>query len=249
MLLLNACELNKDTNSQIMEDCWHDIRIAVWQDLNGDGIWNASEPPLKGVKFDVVSGPVGEINGGPSISDKEGIYLMDIWHSSRCGNNSSETYSIIASSPDSYLPTTPNPVIFSGNIIQQVQFGFRPIFTMKECQHEIRISAWQDLDGDGIWGEFELPMPGAKFNIIGPFTEITSGYPLISNELGRLDVGIWHPGSCYDETYTLYVEPSDLYSTTTTSSIIFSFTPMETVIKFQFGFRSIPNEKEFIFID
>jgi hypothetical protein len=108
---------------------------------------------------------------------------------------------------------------------------------MADCWISFHITAWQDLNGDGLWGEYEPPLEGVKILPYGPFASITSGYPLLSKPDGQLDIGVWHPGNCYNETYTIVAYPPEVFTPTTPTSISFSIKPTESVYKAQFGFR------------
>ena len=109
---------------------------------------------------------------------------------------------------------------------------------MADCWHSIRVAAWQDLDGDGLWGASELPLEGVKFDMQGPIAEM-SGDPLVSKADGHLDIELWHPGQCYYETYTIVADPPDSYEPTTLASVTFSLNSDETVYEVQFGFRAV----------
>ena len=110
----------------LMGDCWHSFRVTAWQDLDGDGLWSVSEPPLEGVKFDI-RGPIAEIDNPTLLSKADGRLDIEVYHPGECFV---ETYTIIAYPPDSYKPTTPITVTFSLNFdetIYEAQFGFRAV--------------------------------------------------------------------------------------------------------------------------
>ncbi len=108
---------------------------------------------------------------------------------------------------------------------------------MGDCWHTFELSAWQDSDGDGLWGKSEFPLESVRFDIIaGPVAEVR-GYPPLSNAEGQLDMEIWHPGGCFDETYTITAQPPESYQPTTPTSVTFLLKPYETEYKWQFGFR------------
>jgi hypothetical protein len=110
----------------LMGDCWHSIRVAAWQDLDRDGLWGVSEPPLEGVKFDI-RGPIAEIDSPILLSKTDGRLDIEVYHPGKCF---AETYTLTAYPPDSYEPTTPASLTFSLNpdeTFYEVQFGFRAV--------------------------------------------------------------------------------------------------------------------------
>ena len=109
---------------------------------------------------------------------------------------------------------------------------------MADCWHSIRVAAWQDLDGDGLWGTSEPPLEGVKFDIRGPIAEIDNPN-LLSKADGWLDIEVYHPGNCFVETYTITADPPDSSMPTTPTSITFTLNSDETVYEAQFGFRAV----------
>jgi len=110
----------------IMGDCWHTIRVAAWQDLDGDGLWGVLEPPLEDVKFDI-RGPIAEIDTPTLLSKADGRLHFEVYHPGKCFV---ETYTITAFTPDSYKPSTPASVTFSLNsdeTVYEMQFGFHAV--------------------------------------------------------------------------------------------------------------------------
>ena len=111
-------------------------------------------------------------------------------------------------------------------------------YLMGDCWHSFRVTAWQDLDGNGLQDASEPLLEGIKFDIRGPIAEIDSPI-LLSKADGRLDIEVYHPGKCFAETYTLIAYPPDSYKPTTPASLTFSLNPDETVNEVQFGFRPV----------
>jgi len=72
-------------------------------------------------------------------------------------------------------------------------------YLMGDCWHSFRVTAWQDLDGNGLRDVSEPPLEGVKFDIRGPIAEIDNP-TLLSNADGRLDIEVYHPGKCFVET-------------------------------------------------
>jgi len=114
------------TNSTtvIMSDCFISFKLAAWHDLNGDGVWDISEPPLKDVQFNL-QGLFAEKWGPEPDSNKgDGWYSILIWSPGDCIE---QEYTITAVPPESYEATTPSVVTFSNPLPFEAQFGFRAI--------------------------------------------------------------------------------------------------------------------------
>jgi hypothetical protein len=109
---------------------------------------------------------------------------------------------------------------------------------MYDCFRSIQVAAWQDLDGDGLWGVAEPPLEGVELDLNGGFAEVT-GSPGFSKTDGKLDIQVWTPGKCDKETYTITANPPESYTPTTPISITFSLNSDESVYKAQFGFRVV----------
>ena len=135
VLFLSACSISTRVEAPtatstpdpyLMGDCWHSFRVTAWQDLDGNGSRDVSEPPMKDVKFDI-RGPIAEIDNPTLLSNADGRLDIKVYHPGKCFL---ETYTIIAFTPDSFEPTTPASVTFSLNsdeTFYEVQFGFRAV--------------------------------------------------------------------------------------------------------------------------
>jgi hypothetical protein len=108
----------------VMSDCFISFRIAAWQDLNGDGLWDISEPPLEGVKFQLQGIFAEKWGPNPDSSKGDGWFSILIWSPGDCIE---QEYTITAVPPESYDATTPTVVIFSNSLPFEVQFGFRAV--------------------------------------------------------------------------------------------------------------------------
>ena len=125
---LGSCVGNMPTPKKvIMYDCFRQIKIKVWNDLDGNGFWNAAEPPLQGVKFSL-NGPIAQLTSANyPLSDVDGLLDIDIWAPGVC---SEKNYTISATPPEFYESTTPNPISFSLPTTEfeyEAQFGFRSV--------------------------------------------------------------------------------------------------------------------------
>jgi hypothetical protein len=90
------------------------IEGTVYDDANGDGAWDQGELGLRGVLV--------AINGSTSnITDQDGHYSLRL--------NSSDNYTVSASTPAGYYSTTPNSVTISVTVgsAYQADFGQAPM--------------------------------------------------------------------------------------------------------------------------
>ena len=134
VLFLSACGLlpgnsspilnpNPNPNPEVLSDCFITFQVAAWQDLNGDGVWDKSEPPLEGVKFQL-QGIFAEKWEPQPFSKGEGWFSISTWSPGECIE---QEYTVTAVPPESYQASTPTVVTFSDNLPYEAQFGFRPV--------------------------------------------------------------------------------------------------------------------------
>lgn len=123
MLTITSCGKPTPT-PEIMSDCFLSFKIAAWEDLNGDGVWDGSEHPLAGVEFHLQGQFAQQWGPDPSPSHGDGWFSILIWSP---GNCIEQEYTISAVPPASYEPTTPAVVTFSDSLPLEAQFGFRAI--------------------------------------------------------------------------------------------------------------------------
>jgi hypothetical protein len=131
-LFLGACgtstlhiELPTPT-PKVLADCFLSFQIAAWQDLDEDGLWDTTEPPLEGVEFRL-QGTFAQMWGAPYLSKADGRLTITTWSPGRCGE---QDYAITAVPPESYEPTTPASIAFSLTSVDsfyEAQFGFRAV--------------------------------------------------------------------------------------------------------------------------
>lgn len=108
----------------IMSDCFISFKIAAWHDLNGDGLWDISEPPLKDVQFHLQGLFAEKWGPDPDLNKGDGWYSILVWSPGDCIE---QEYTITATPPESYQATTPSAVTFSESLPFEAQFGFRTI--------------------------------------------------------------------------------------------------------------------------
>lgn len=121
-LFLGAC--GTPPTPAIEADCFLSFRVAAWQDLNGDGLWDASESPLEGVEFRL-QGQFAQMWGSPYLSGEDGRLTITTWSPGGCIDGD---YTITAVPPESYESTTPASITFSltsADHLYEAQFGFR----------------------------------------------------------------------------------------------------------------------------
>jgi hypothetical protein len=110
----------------VLADCFLSFQLAAWQDLDRDGVWGASEPPLEGVEFRL-QGTFAQMWGDPYLSGADGRLTISTWSPGGC---TERDYAITALPPASYQPTTADSVTFSlgpGDSHHEAQFGFRDV--------------------------------------------------------------------------------------------------------------------------
>ena len=121
-LFLSACDMLTPT-PKVMSDCFISFQVAAWQDLNGDGLWDISEPPLEGAKFQLQGRFAEKWDPKPS-SKGDGWFSILIWSPGDC---TGQEYTITVVPPGSYEATTPTAVTFSDSLPFEAQFGFRAV--------------------------------------------------------------------------------------------------------------------------
>ncbi len=107
---------------------------------------------------------------------------------------------------------------------------------LADCFLSFNLSAWNDLDADGVWDESELPLEGIEFHINGLFAAIVSEQPCISDEEGKCSIGTWAPGECLAGNFTITATIPEDYEATTPTEITLALTPADYSAKAQFGF-------------
>ena len=109
---------------EIIADCFLSFKMAAWDDLNGDGVWDESEQPLAGVEFHLQGLFAQQWGPDPSPGNGEGWFSILVWSP---GNCMAQEYTISAVPPEAYEPTTPSTVTFADSLDLEAQFGFRAV--------------------------------------------------------------------------------------------------------------------------
>jgi len=134
-LLLTGCMkdqpaieiLETPTHEPVMADCFVYFYLSAWEDRDGNGIWDAGEPPLAGVEFSVGGNYAHSLRGGKGISDESGEAVIDTWSPGGCLESS--FFSVSAASPEGYQLTTESPIRHDANSLSNgsYEFGFRRV--------------------------------------------------------------------------------------------------------------------------
>ncbi len=110
----------------VLADCFISFHFAAWRDFDEDGLWDASEPPMAGVKFSVPGG-FAQVWGHPYLSQADGWLTMEAWSPGRCPERE---ITITAVPPEAYEPTTPTSISLSLSPVDssyEARFGFRAV--------------------------------------------------------------------------------------------------------------------------
>lgn len=109
----------------ILADCFVDFHLSAWQDLDGNGFWDTSEPSLEGVVFRIDGRFASLLSKYPGTSNEDGYCIIRTWAPGDCAAGD---YTITAVPPESFEPTTPNSITLSLTPVDfssETQFGFR----------------------------------------------------------------------------------------------------------------------------
>ena len=112
------------SSPDILADCFINFNISTWKDINRDGIWDPSEPPLEGIEFHIDGRFASMLTKYPCISDEDGLCIISTWAPGNCEPGD---YEVTAIPPDAYQPTTPTTitvVMHTTDYSAELQFGF-----------------------------------------------------------------------------------------------------------------------------
>ncbi len=122
--LLSACNLTPTPRG--LQDCFLVFHLGAWNDVDGNGLWDASEPAIEGVQFKL-KGVFAELWGYPYLTKADGWVTLETWSPGGCP---AQDFTVIADPPGAYEPTTPASITVSlslGESPFEAQFGFRVI--------------------------------------------------------------------------------------------------------------------------
>ncbi len=156
----------------IIEDCTFIPQIGsfVWNDLDGDGIYDPCEPPMEGVLvslFDNQNNLVAQI-----LTNSEGRYVF--------GNQPDGTYYVVFDVPANYIASPANsgsdPTVDS----DINYYGVTPTFTLETANllnldagfiaysaAAINNTVWADLNNNGVFDGDDYGVPGAIVTLTG----------------------------------------------------------------------------------
>jgi hypothetical protein len=117
-------ELDQNSSDDVQADCFVNFYLTAWEDLNGDGAWDESEPPLESVSFIVRGNYAHSIAGGKAVSDENGEAAIDTWAPGECLQVYS--FSVEAEAPEGYRLTTAAEILHDGSQkpVGRYRFGF-----------------------------------------------------------------------------------------------------------------------------
>lgn len=130
-VLQNAQESTEySTTIEVVYIQWNEVPVevksttisgCVFDDLDGDGLWDQGEPPLKDIHIELLE------NGNPITStytDEDGCYSFVVYP------GGAKTYTIKAYAPPGYEFTTPDTItltVYPGKIYPDNNFGMKKI--------------------------------------------------------------------------------------------------------------------------
>jgi protocatechuate 3,4-dioxygenase beta subunit len=163
-----------DPNSRNNDAAYNAPQLAsigdfVWSDLDNDGIQDANEPGIAGVKVTLKDDAGNTV--GTAITDENGAYqISDITP----GTGFTVEFSNL---PVGSIFTTQEATDAADGSNAIVGTGITPSFDLAAGQHNGTIDAgivtapsigsfvWNDVDNDGIYDANELPVPGAVITV------------------------------------------------------------------------------------
>ena len=103
IFLFNACS----HPSEILADCFHNFNLSAWNDLDENGKWDLSEPPLEGVEFHIDGRFALVLSKYPCFSHEDGRCTFQTWEPGFCDK---AEYKITAVIPEFFEATTPHTI-------------------------------------------------------------------------------------------------------------------------------------------
>jgi len=116
--------LPEEITAEILADCFIDFHLSAWQDLNCDGYWDDSEPPLSDVAFRIDGIFASMLSKYPCISNEDGQCTMQIWSPGLCV---AREYTFTADPPEFFTLSTPSKMtcsLTSKEFSCEAAFGF-----------------------------------------------------------------------------------------------------------------------------
>jgi uncharacterized repeat protein (TIGR01451 family) len=132
----------------------------VFEDTNGNGLWDAGEPPIPDVLI--------TLNGtDTTTTDQDGQYLFIVAEPG--------IYTIVETDPDSYFSTTPNEIHVTVELgsSYRADFGDAPNDSPFAA---IYGTVFEDLDGNGLWDGDEVGLEGVTVTLDDTSSTTTDDY-------------------------------------------------------------------------
>jgi uncharacterized protein YceK len=122
------------------------------------------------------------------------------------------------------------------NIENSDQNGANSDQVLADCFVNFYLTAWEDLNGDGVWDEDEPPLEGVEFRMIGNYAHSFAGGKGTSDKQGEASIDAWAPGGCPNPfDFNLQAQTPEGYRLTTAAEVIHDASS-EQVGRYQFGF-------------
>jgi protocatechuate 3,4-dioxygenase beta subunit len=155
----------------------------VWNDLNGDGIFNGGEPPLAGIDVELIDQSTSTVVDS-TITDTRGVYQFT--------NVAPGTYSIRIIAPQDWTFTLQDQGGKEGKDSDADANGVIAPFILGSSAFDIDRDAgllapgfvrpaqvgkrvWNDLNGDGLFGAGEQGVANVRVELINESTSATVG--------------------------------------------------------------------------
>ena len=164
---------------------------TVFEDADGDGVWDADETGLSGVTV--------TLDGGTAIT-------TDDYGSYNFSTSVAGVHTVVETDPSGYFSTTPNEVhvdVTLGNGYR-VDFGDAPDSSLFAT---IYGTVFEDADGDGVWDADETGLSGVTVTLDDSTTTTTDDY------------GSYSFFTTVAEVHTVVETDPDGYSSTTPNEV------------------------------
>jgi len=133
---------------------------TVFEDLDGDGIWDADEIGLSNVSL-TLDGAVS------ATTDQYGSYSFYV--------TLPGVHSVVETDPEGYFSTTPNEVHVAVELGNGYQVDFGDALDSSDFA-TIFGTVFEDTDADGVWDAQEIGLAGVTLTLDGVTTATTNGY-------------------------------------------------------------------------
>ena len=159
---------------------------TVFDDRNGDGARDPTEPPLSGVTVN--------LNGSPKLTNEWGwcTFLIE----------DTGTYTVTETDPPGYFSTTPNTVTLNAELNRSYEVGFGDALSTSGFA-VIYGTVFNDANSDGKWDPGELGIPGVSVTldeVTATTTDVYGRYTLSTTVAGSHTVRETDPPASFSTT-------------------------------------------------